>query len=96
MPQFVTVTPRHRNGDGSKGALYKGNPTSDRILRGPDCNRHSRVCADASSPFTGYPGGLIPMAIGTRFSRHDRIYRSDVVENQTHQPNPGDGIEPVW
>jgi hypothetical protein len=32
-----------------------GNPASDRILRGPDCNRHSRVCADASVRFTGLP-----------------------------------------
>jgi hypothetical protein len=25
----------------------QGNPASDRILHGPDCNRHSRVCTDA-------------------------------------------------
>ena len=33
----------------------QGNPASDRMLRGPGCNRHSRVCADASPPFTGLP-----------------------------------------
>jgi hypothetical protein len=39
----------------------------------------------------GYPGGIIPTAIGMRFRRHDGIYRSDVVQNQTQKPNPGNG-----
>jgi len=47
MSQFVIAALRRRSFGGSKGAL-QGNPASDRILRGPDCNRHSRVCADAS------------------------------------------------
>jgi hypothetical protein len=33
----------------------QGNPASDRLLRGPGCNRHSRICADASVRFTGLP-----------------------------------------
>src|SRR5579863_665687 len=66
-----------------------GNPASDRMRRGPDCNRHSRVCADASTPFTGLPRRYLPTAIGMRFRRHDGIYRSDVVS--TPKPNPGNG-----
>jgi transposase InsO family protein len=33
----------------------QGNPASDRIPRGPGCNRHSRICAAASASFTGLP-----------------------------------------
>ena len=75
MSQFVIAALRRRSFGGSKGALYR-ETSSDRILRGPDCNRHSRVCADASL-CAGYPGGLIPMAIGMRFRRHHGIYQSD-------------------
>jgi hypothetical protein len=39
----------------------------------------------------GYPGGSIPTAIGMRFRRHDGIYRSDVVQDKTQEPNPGNG-----
>jgi hypothetical protein len=59
-----------------------GNPASDRILRGPGCHRHNRVCADASAA-TGLLQRLIPTAIGMRFRRHDGIYQSDAGFFQT-------------
>jgi hypothetical protein len=94
MPQFVTVTSRRRNGDGSKGALYRETLQATGFYVGRIVIATAEFAPMPPVPLPGYPGGLIPMAIGTRFSRHDGIYRSDVVENQTHQPNPGDGIEP--
>lgn len=44
----------------------QGNLASDRIPRRPGCNRHRRVCADASLP-AGLPRYFIPRAIGMRF-----------------------------
>ena len=41
----VAIAPRFRR---KQRRPLQGNSASDRILRGPDCNRHSRVCADAS------------------------------------------------
>ena len=35
------------------------------------------------SVLPGYPGGIIPTAIGMRFRRHGGIYRSDVVQVKT-------------
>ena len=67
----------------------QGNPASDRMLRGPGCNRHSRVCADTSVPFAGLPRRCQSDGHRDAFSRHDGIYRSDVVQNQ--KPNPGVG-----
>jgi hypothetical protein len=54
----------------------QGKPASDRIPRGPDCHRHSRVCADAPVS-AGLSRPFIPTAIGMRFLRHDGIYQSD-------------------
>jgi hypothetical protein len=62
------------------------NSASDRIPRGPGCNRHSRVCADASVP-AGLPSRFIPTAIGMRFRRHNGIYQSDVGFFQTANPS---------
>ncbi len=59
-----------------------GNPASDRILHGPGCHRHNRVCADAST-VTGLLQRLIPTAIGMRFRRHDGIYQSNAGFLQT-------------
>ena len=50
-------------------------------------NRHSRVCADASAPFTGLPRRYyFRRPSGLRFRRHDGIYRSDVVQKQNQNP----------
>jgi len=65
----------------------QGNPTGDRILRGPGCNRHSRVCADASPPLPGHPGRLDSDGHRMRFRRHDGIYQSDVGSLKT-KPEP--------
>jgi hypothetical protein len=43
----------HRFGRKQRCPL-QGNPASDRIPQGPGCNRHSRVCTDASI-HTGLP-----------------------------------------
>ena len=61
-------------------APLQGNPTSDRILPGPGCNRHSRVCADASVlwMYRATPAVIVPTAIGCVFLRHGGIYQSDV------------------
>ena len=62
----------------------QGNSPNDRILRGPDCNRHKRVYAD-SFPATPLPQQpTTRTVIGVRFIRHDGIYRSDVVVKPSH------------
>src|SRR5215468_8697562 len=51
-----------------------GNSPNDRLLRGPDCNRHKRACAD---PFPTTPWPRLPknqMIFGMRFLRHGGIY----------------------
>ena len=62
-----------------KGRPLQGDSPNDRILRGPDCNRHKRVCADSfpATPLPQLPG--IKKDSGMRFGRHGGIYRSDVV-----------------
>jgi hypothetical protein len=73
-----------------KGALYR------ETLQATGCYVGRIVIATAEFapmpplPLPGYPGGLIPTAIGMRLRRHDGIYRSDVVQT----PNPGYGIQP--
>ena len=67
----------------SKGALYR------ETLQATGCYVGRNVIATAEfAPMPplhlpGYPGGFIPTAIGMRFRRHDGIYRSDVVRDQT-------------
>jgi hypothetical protein len=51
-----------------------GNSPNDRILRGPDCNRPRRICAD---PFSTTPWPRPPkiqQIPGMRFLRHGGIY----------------------
>src|ERR1700687_5500389 len=62
-----------------KGRPLQGDSPNDRILRGPDCNRHKKVCADTSSAATPLPLPGIQKVSGMRFLRHGGIYRSDVV-----------------
>jgi hypothetical protein len=61
-----------------KGRPLQGDSPNDRIPRGPDCNRHKRVCADTSAA-TPLPLPGIQKVSGMRFLRHGGIYRSDVV-----------------
>ena len=78
---------RRRSCGGRQRRPSQGNPTSDRMRRGPGCNRHSRVCADTFPPFTGLPRRFHSDGHRDAFLRHDGIYRSDVVQNQNpNQP----------
>jgi hypothetical protein len=76
MSQFVIAALRRRSFGGSKGALYRETLQATGFYVG------RIVIATAEfapmPPFVpGYPGGLIPMAIGMRFRRHHGIYQSD-------------------
>ena len=44
------------------------------MRRGPGCNRHSRVCADTSVPFTGLPRRFHSDGHRDAFLRHHGIY----------------------
>jgi hypothetical protein len=94
MSPFTLAACPRRGFGGRQRRPLQGNPASDRMLRGPGCNRHSRVCADTSVPFTGLPRRFHSDGHWDAFSRHDGIYRADVVQNQTHKPNPGNGTLP--
>jgi len=50
----MTTQTRHGGGAKSKRRPVRGNSPNDRILRGPDCCRPKRVCADA------FPATLSP------------------------------------
>ena len=76
MSQFVIAALRRRSFGGSKGGLYRETLQATGFYVG------RIVIATAEfapmPPFVpGYPGGLIPIAIGMRFRRHHGIYQSD-------------------
>jgi len=61
-----------------------GNSPNDRILRGPDCNRPRRVCADPfpATPWTRFPKTQkIP---GMRFLRQAESFGPMGSQNQNH------------
>ena len=92
MLKFSSAACQRYSFGGRQRRPLQGNPASDRMLRGPGCNRHSRVCPDTSVPFAGLPRRFYSDGHRDAFSRHDGIYRSDVVQNQ--KPNPGTGTVP--
>jgi hypothetical protein len=92
MLKFTLAACQRCGFGGRQRRPLQGNPASDRMLRGPGCNRHSSVCADTSIPFAGLPRRCQSDGHRDAFSRHDGIYRSDVVQNQ--KPNPGTGTVP--
>ena len=100
MLKFSSAACQRYSFGGRQRRPLQGNPASDRMLRGPGCNRHSRVCPDTSVPFAGLPRRFYSDGHRDAFSRHDGIYRSDVVktENQTLGPGqcrlPSVGPEP--
>jgi hypothetical protein len=94
MLQFAFATCQRCGFGGRQRRPLQGNPASDRMLRGPGCNRHSRVCADTSVPFAGLPRRYHSDGHRDAFSRYDGIYRSDVVQDRTHKPNPGNRTLP--
>src|SRR5215208_4377415 len=57
-----------------------GNSPDDRILRGPDCHRPKRVCADPL-PATA-EASETTKGFGMRFRRHGGIYRSDAAQHK--------------
>lgn len=77
MTSFTSVASRQRPFRRKHRRPLQGNPASDRILRGPDCIASAEF-APMPPSIPGYPGGLIPTAIGMRFLRHHGIYQSDV------------------
>ena len=94
MSQITLAACQRRGCGGRQRRPLQGNPASDRMLRGPGCNRHSSVCADTSAPFTGLPRRFQSDGHRDAFSRHDGIYRSDVVPDKSNKPNPANGILP--
>ena len=92
MSQFVIAALRRRSFGGSKGALYRETLQATGFYVG------RIVIATAEfapmPPFVpGYPGGLIPMAIGMRFRRHHGIYQSD--GGLFSNPNSSSTLPPV-
>jgi len=62
-----------------------GNSPNDRMLRGPDCNRPKRVCAD---PFPATPWSRFPRSHrtpGMRFLRQAESIGPMGSQNQNHQ-----------
>ena len=87
MLKFSSAACQRYSFGGRQRRPLQGNPASDRMLRGPGCNRHSRVCPDTSVPFAGLPRRFYSDGHRDAFSRHDGIYRSDVVQNQPWDRN---------
>jgi hypothetical protein len=52
-----------------QGRPVRGNPPNDRILRGPDCHRPKRVCADAFSATPSPSSPKSEQPHGARFLR---------------------------
>jgi hypothetical protein len=59
------------------------------MRRGPDCNRHSRICADAPLHVPGYPGGII--SDGHRDCVFGGMTELSVRCGPNQKPNPGNG-----
>jgi hypothetical protein len=94
MSQFVIAACRRRSCGGSKGALYR------ETLQATGCYEGRVVIATAEfapmppSTFTGLPRRFHSDGHRLRFRRHGGIYRSDVVQGKTQEPNLGNGTEP--
>ena len=74
MTQCTLIVCQWRGFGGRQRRPLQGNPASDRMRRGPGCNRHSRVCADTSVPFTGLPRRFHSDGHRDAFLRHHGIY----------------------
>ena len=80
----MTVRTRPRKWREVKRRPVQGNSPNDRILRGPDCNRPKRVCAD-SFPATLFPQPpRIDKTPGVRFSRHAESIGPMSCQKQNH------------
>ena len=95
MPQFAIVAACWRRSfGGSKGALYRETLQATGFYMGRVVIATAGFAPMPPSALPGYPGGIIPTAIGMRFRRHVGIYRSDVVQGKTPKPNPENGTGP--
>jgi len=94
MSQLVIAACRRCSFGGSKGALYRETPQATGFDVGRVVIATAGFAPMLPSALPGYPGGIIPTAIGKRFRRHDGIYRSDVLQGNSQKPNPGDGTGP--
>jgi hypothetical protein len=78
----MTVRARPRRWREVQGRPVQGNSPNDRILRGPDCNRPKRVCAD-SFPATPWPRFPRTQKIpGMRFLRQAESFGPMGSQNQ--------------
>ena len=94
MPEFgISLLLAHSLG-GSRGALNRETLQATGFYVGRVLIATAGFAPMPPSALPGYPGGIIPTAIGMRFRRHGGIYRSDVVQGKTQKPNPGDGTGP--
>lgn len=94
MSQFSIAACWRRSFGGSKGALYGETLQATGFYGGRVVIATAGFAPMPPSALPGYPGGIIPTAIGMRFRRHDGIYRSDVVQGKTRESNPGDETGP--
>ena len=90
MSKFTLAACQRRRRRGGKGALYRETLQATGFYVGRIVIATAEFAPMPPLHLPGYPGGLIPTAIGMRFRRHDGIYRSDVVQT----PNPRHGIQP--
>ena len=94
MSQLVIAACRRCSFGGSKGALYRETPQATGFDVGRVVIATAGFAPMPPSALPGYPGGILPTAIGMRFRRHGGIYRSDVVQGKTQKPNPGNETGP--
>jgi hypothetical protein len=86
----MTIPTRPRRWREVERRPVPGNSPNDRILRGPDCNRPKRVCAD---PFPATPRPKFPRTQkipGMRFLRQTESTWSDVA-SKSKPSKPGAG-----
>src|ERR1044072_2754252 len=83
MSQFAIAARRGRSFGRSKGALFRETLQATGFHVGRIVIATAGFAPMPPSALPGYPGGIIPTAIGMRFRRHGGIYRSDVVQVKT-------------
>ena len=94
MSQFALAACQRHSFAGGRGALYRETLQATGFHVGRVVIATAEFAPMPPHDLPGYPGGIIPTAIGMRFRRHDGIYRSDVVQDKTQKPNPENGTVP--
>jgi hypothetical protein len=80
----MTARARPRKWREVKRRPVQGNSPNDRILRGPDCNRPRRVCADSFAATLLPQPSRIEKTPEVRFSRHAESIGPMWSQNQNH------------